>query len=125
MKLLALAACAAALLLVPSAAGARVIDSDIMTGKFLLPETEAIVAKPDHSATFEVRGSLRSPVRASIRVHCVVDGKGLVYKRVRTRRLPFRIAMPVQGRHPNYCDFSGEASSKDFHEGRLGVFIRY
>lgn len=114
-------------LLAGGAAQARVVGSSTETGQFPHPSTKAFIARPVRPVLLVVRGAPRNPVVASVRIHCVSHGHGLRYaRRVRGRRPPFRVRMPLLGHGPRYCNYSVAARFASFQDhGRLGVVIRY
>jgi hypothetical protein len=114
-------------LLVCGAAQARIVGSSTETGQFPNPTAEAFIARPVRPVRLEVKGAPRNPVVAAIRIHCVSHGHGLHYRRrLRARRPPFRVRMPLLGRGPRYCNYSVAARFASFQDhGRLAVVIRY
>jgi hypothetical protein len=124
--------CLACLALVPAllfcgAAQARIVGSSTETGQFPDPSAEAFIARPVRPVRLQLNGAPRNPVVVSIRIHCVSHGHGLRYKRrLRGRRPPFRIRMPLLGRGPRYCNYFVAARFASFQDhGRLTVVIRY
>jgi hypothetical protein len=114
-------------LLLCGAAQARIVGSSTETGQFPSPSTKVFLARPVRPARLEVRGAPRNPVVVTIRIHCVSHGHALHYgRRLRARRPPFRIRMPLLGHGPRYCNYSVAANFANFQDhGRLAVLIRY
>lgn len=108
-------------------AEARIVGSSTETGQFPKPSVEAFIARPVRPVRLEVRGVPRNPVVATIRIHCVSHGHGLRYaRRLRGRRPPFHLRLPLLGRGPRYCNYSVAARFASFQDhGRLAIVIRY
>lgn len=126
MRRLALLTSALSLLACGSAE-ARIVGSSTETGQFPNPSVEAFIARPVRPVRLEVRGAPRNPVVAKIRIHCVSHGHGLRYtRRLKGRRPPFRVRLPLLGHGPRYCNYSAAARFKSFQDhGLLAVVIRY
>jgi hypothetical protein len=127
MSRLALLPAVLSLLICCNSAEARTIASSTETGQFPNPSAEAFVARPVRPVRLAVRAAPRNPIVATIHIHCASHGHGLRYaRRLRARRPPFRLRMPLLGRGPRYCNYSVAARFASFQDhGLLAVVIRY